>query len=111
MKKITKLLALLIFVPALSHAEGVAMMPNKAGGKIVLTDDVCRRDGKTFSPLMRAYFYTQDGYTQDGCWYAEDETVLISWPSKDGKTFDQHRYLIKDFTVTKKTNDTGVIKL
>ena len=36
-------------------AETVATQPNQAGGKIVLTDDPCKHNGRTFENLTRAY--------------------------------------------------------
>lgn len=87
-------------------AATVATQPNQAGGKIVLTDDVCKHGGKTYSNLNRAYNYGSAGYTSEGCWTIEDETVIVYWIDSDQKM----RYPISAFTVNsnyKKGNSNG----
>ena len=71
-----KILAVMMFVPMLAQAGAIASMPNRAGGKIVLTDEACVHKGKTYEGLARAYNYTTEGYTTEGCFVVEDETVV-----------------------------------
>ena len=81
-------------------ADAIATMPNEGGGKIVLTDEVCKHEGKTYSKLNRAYNYTTSGYGSEGCFYVEDETVVVIWNTPSGSR--QMRYPAENFTMTKK---------
>lgn len=102
MKKILALLLLSLSVHA--SAEIIATQPNQAGGKIVLTDGACTHSGKTYSNLNRAYNYGSAGYTSEGCWGVEDETVIVYWIDTDQKM----RYPVSAFTMnanySKKSN-------
>jgi hypothetical protein len=89
-------------------AETVATQPNQAGGKIVLTDEICKHNGKTYDNLNRAYNYGSAGYTSEGCWVVEDETVIVYWIDTDKKM----RYPVSAFTMNanyskKKGNSNG----
>ena len=83
------------------NAETIASMPNQGGGKIVLTNEVCKSGGKTYSNLSRAYNYTSEGYGSEGCFYVEDETVVVIWNQSTGPK--QMRYPAENFTILKKT--------
>jgi hypothetical protein len=92
-----KWLSCLLFVPILASAASIASMPNEGGGKIVLTDDICRHEGKTYSKLNRAYNYTTSGHSSEGCFYVEDETVVVIWNTSVGvRTM---RYPLENFTL------------
>jgi hypothetical protein len=93
MKKIVALL--LLSLSAHVSAETVATQPNQAGGKIVLTDEQCKHDGRVFDKLNRAYNYGSAGYTSEGCWGIEDETVIVYWIDTNQKM----RYPITAFTM------------
>lgn len=96
-----KHIALVTFMlPTLAFAEAIATMPNEGGGKIVLTDEVCKHDGKTYNKLNRAYNYTTSGYGSEGCFYVEDETVVVIWNASSGAK--QMRYPAENFTMIKK---------
>lgn len=87
-------------------AEIVATQPNQAGGKIVLTNDPCTHKGKTYGNLNRAYNYGSAGYTSEGCWGVEDDTVLVYWIDTDQKM----RYPATAFTMNpnyKKGSNSG----
>jgi hypothetical protein len=95
-----KHIALVTFMlPTLAFADAIATMPNEGGGKIVLTDEVCKLDGKTYNKLNRAYNYTTAGYNSEGCFYVEDETVVVIWNIGSGK---QMRYPAENFTMVRK---------
>ena len=99
MKKIT--LALLTFIlPTLAFAGAIATMPNKAGGKIVLTDELCKYEGKVYEHLNRAYNYGTQGYTTEGCFNVEDETVVVFW--FDNSANPKMRYPVESFTLINK---------
>jgi hypothetical protein len=93
MKKI--LVLLLLSLSAHVSAEIVATQPNQAGGKIVLTDDACTHNGKSYDKLNRAYNYGSAGYTSEGCWGIEDETVIVYWIDTNQKM----RYHVSAFTM------------
>jgi hypothetical protein len=95
-----KLLGCLLFVPILAQADAIATMPNEGGGKIVLTDETCKYDNKTYKELNRAYNYTTAGYSSEGCFFIEDETVVIVWALASGAK--RMRYPAENFTVIKK---------
>jgi hypothetical protein len=95
-----KLLAVLLFVPILAQAEAIATMPNEGGGKIVLTDDTCKHEGATYSALNRAYSYSTSGHGNEGCYFVEDETVVVIWVTSSGAK--RMRYPAENFTLTKK---------
>ena len=80
-----------------SKAEAIAQMPNEGGGYIVLTDDVCKHEGKVYKALNRIYSYTQQGYNNEGCYGVEDETIVAIW-----KNGTKMRYPISAFTSVKK---------
>ena len=96
-----KHIALVTFMlPTVAFAGAIATMPNKAGGKIVLTDEVCKHNGKTFDGLNRAYNYGTEGYTTEGCFVVEDETIVVIW--NDGSANSKMRYPAENFTLIKR---------
>ena len=96
-----KHIALVTFMlPTFAFAEAIATMPNQAGGKIVLTDEVCKHQGKVYDTLNRAYNYSAQGNTTEGCYMVEDETVVVIW--NDGTANPKMRYPAENFTLTKK---------
>jgi hypothetical protein len=90
-----KLLLSLLLCAGVAHAETVATQPNQAGGKIVLTDGACIHKGTNYDKLNRAYNYGSVGYTSEGCWGIEGETVIVYWIDTDQKM----RYPITAFTM------------
>lgn len=86
--------------PSKAFAETIASMPNQGGGKIVLTNEVCEMNGKTYSKLSRAYNYTSEGYGSEGCFFVEDETVVVVWNMSG--TAKRMRYPAENFTIIKK---------
>jgi hypothetical protein len=98
--KLKYLAVMACMLPAMAYAAAIAEMPNRAGGKIVLTDEVCRHDGKTYDSLNRAYNYSAEGYTTEGCFAVEDETVVVIW--KDGSANPRMRYPAENFRILKR---------
>ena len=98
----TKIAAFLLLFAGLivtqySKAEAIAQMPNEGGGFIVLTDDECKYEGKIYKGLNRLYSYTQQGYTSEGCYGLEDETIVAVW-----KSGNKMRYPLSSFSLIKK---------
>jgi hypothetical protein len=98
--KLKHLAVLTFLLPSMAQAAAIAEMPNRAGGKIVLTDEVCKHEGKTYDSLARAYNYSAEGYTTEGCFAIEDETVVVIW--KDGSANPRMRYPAENFTIIKR---------
>ena len=94
-----KLLGCLLFVPILAQADVIATSPNEGGGKIVLTDDQCKHEGKVYKGLNRIYSYTSKGLNAEGCYGIEDDTVVVIWYT-DG--VEKRRYPASSFTLTPK---------
>ena len=100
-----KHIALVTFMlPTLVFAEAIATMPNRAGGKIVLTDEVCKHSGKVYENLNRAYNYGTQGYTAEGCFFVEDETVVII--CLDNSAEPKMRYPAENFTIINRKKGT-----
>ena len=96
-----KHIALVTFMlPTIVFAGAIATMPNEGNGFIVLTDDECKHEGTTYSKLSRAYNYTTSGHNSEGCFYIEDETVVVIWNTSAG--VKRMRYPAENFTMTKK---------
>ena len=91
------LLTSLLILSLNVQAGAIATMPNRAGGKIVLTDEACVHKGKKYDGLNRAYNYSTEGYTTEGCFIVEDETVVIVW--NDGSANSKMRYSAENFTI------------
>jgi len=57
------------------NAKAIGELPNNSGGKIIFTDDVCQ-----YHPAARrVYSYSGTGNTMEGCWFIEDETVVVRY--------------------------------
>jgi hypothetical protein len=102
---IIALIVILMFAPT-AKAAAIATMPNKAGGKIVLTDEVCKHNGKVYEKLNRAYNYSTQGYTTEGCFAVEDETVVVIW--LDNSAEPKMRYPAENFTIIKRSKGTQI---
>lgn len=102
-----KLLLALMFVSGVAQSSTFATLPNTAGGKIVLTDELCKLGDKVYDKLNRAYNYGSAGYTSEGCWMTEDETIVVIWVDTNTKS----RYPIQNFTLNpnwqKKRDNNG----
>ena len=97
--KLKHLLVLALLLPAIAQAGVIATSPNEGGGKIVLTDEVCKHEGKTYKGLNRIYSYTSKGLNAEGCYGIEDDTVVVIWYT-DG--VEKRRYPASSFTLTPK---------
>jgi hypothetical protein len=97
--KLKHLAVLALMIPTLVQADAIATMPNEGGGFIVLTDDVCKHEGKVYKGLNRMYSYTSRGNNFEGCYGIEDDTVVAIWYT-DG--VNKRRYPISAFTLSPK---------
>ena len=99
MKKILALL--LLSLSAHASAEMLAWLGNQAGGRIVLTDEVCIDPvtKERYDQLKRAYNYGSSGGTSEGCYLLEDESVVVIWVNSRSR--DKSRYPLENFTFNK----------
>lgn len=101
------LLFSLLLCAGVAQADTFATLPNESGGKIVLTDEICKdSNGKVYDKLNRAYNYGASGNTGEGCWAIEDETILVYWLDTNRKM----RYPAGNFTLApkyKKSNNSN----
>ena len=99
MKKIVVLL--LLSLSAHASAEMLAWLGNQAGGRIVLTDEVCVDPvtKERYDALKRAYNYGSAGGTSEGCYLLEDESVVVIWVNTSGRS--KSRYPLENFTFNK----------
>ena len=93
-----KLLIALCFVSGVVNSANIAWMSNQAGGRIVLTDEVCKDKGKTYSSLNRLFMYTSEGYTMEGCFYISGDLVNAIWTN--GR---EMKYEVNEFTLYNKS--------
>ena len=100
------LTVLALLIPSFVQAAAIANMPNRAGGKIVLTDEACVHKGKRYDGLNRAYNYSTEGYTTEGCFIVEDDTVVVIWD--DGTANSKMRYPAENFTIIKRKSGTRI---
>ena len=94
-----KTLALLLLcLSAHASAEMIAWLGNQAGGRIVITDEVCVDPDtkKRYDALKRAYNYSSAGGTSEGCYFLEDESIVIVWVNSGGRS--KSRYPLENFT-------------
>jgi hypothetical protein len=98
--KLKHIVLVTFMLPTIAFAGAIATMPNQAGGKIVLTDEACVHKGKTYNGLNRAYNYGAQGYTTEGCFVVEDETVVVIWD--DNTANSKMRYPAENFTLINK---------
>jgi len=73
MNKLIVLLITLVALPAFAGTK--AYTKNGEGGQIVLTDEVCEANPQ----MLRAYFFTEAHYTEEGCWKDDDTTIFAVW--------------------------------
>ena len=104
--KLKYLAVLALLIPTFAQAAAIATMPNRAGGKIVLTDEACVHKGKKYDGLNRAYNYSTEGYTTEGCFAVEDDTVVVIWD--DGTANSKMRYPAENFTIIKRKSGTRI---
>jgi len=89
---------LLALTTTLANAEMIAWLGNQAGGRIVLTDEVCVDPDtkKRYDALKRAYNYSSAGGTSEGCYFVEDDSVVVVWVNSNGR--NKSRYPLENFT-------------
>lgn len=99
MKLITALL-LAIGIPVAQAQEFSS--PNKGGGEIRLTYQVCK--GNTERPFV-AYYKAADGRAGYGCWSWISDSIHVRWNDGDNRIYDPK--LFYEVPGTAPTNKKG----
>lgn len=63
---------------SLCHAKSIAEMPNKGGGKVIITNELCRDKVNHL-----AYSYMAGQSTLGGCWVNDEIGIHIKWYDGD----------------------------
>lgn len=84
-----KLILIALCLPFIANAKVIAESYNKGGGKIVLTDEVCR-DGQ----FKLAYSQLNNSPTILGCWGVDDSFVHIRWYDDDLRSYPINNWRI-----------------
>jgi hypothetical protein len=77
-----KLLIALLLVSSAANAEVLFQLTNKAGGQIVLTDELCKNKKNKL-----AYSTSNGMTTLLGCWTADDSFIHINWYDSDLRSY------------------------
>jgi hypothetical protein len=104
MKKLILGLMLSAGVISTVQATNVAYTENDAGGRIVLTNQICVDGaGQKFAELRHSYLYTASGFTINGCFYLDTDNniIRVKWFRKDGSV-SESRYPLGIFTLYNK---------
>ena len=79
-----KLICITVLAVACMAQAKTWSMPNRAGGKIVLTDRECATE-----PALREMFaYADEGSVRSGCWAFLDNMVRVRWSNGQQSAFD-----------------------
>jgi len=76
-KKLTMSIILIGAVATASAQNVLGTIKNQAGGKIVLLEEPCAKANS--QGQRRAFFWTEDNYSDDGCWKLDNGTVVVEW--------------------------------
>lgn len=71
----TAILTLGLLAALSANADTFADTENLANGKIAILTDACT----TGAGERRAYYYTGNGETEEGCWRYDGDTIIIQW--------------------------------
>ena len=77
-----------------AHADTFAIggMKGDRKGRTVLTTEPCAlkldslqlgTNKATLANMRRAFYYTSDGLTNEGCWRHDARTLVLAWPSEN----------------------------
>jgi len=90
MKYLITVVISLLAVQAFAETKAYAGL--KKGGEIVLTKDRCAAD----ETKQRAYWYDEEGYTEDGCWISDGRTIYFEWNNGGKSRYPQKKFKVVD---------------
>lgn len=70
----------------------LAFMPNEAGGKIVLTDEM----GSCEGDYRAAMSYASTGEVAFGCWTYQQGLVLVQWTDKEKRVYESNLFTVTE---------------
>lgn len=88
----TLAVATLAATAAQADTFAIGGMKGDRKGRTVLTTEPCAlkldslqlgTNKATLSNMRRAFYYTADGLTNEGCWRHDAGTVVLAWPSEN----------------------------
>lgn len=65
-----------------AQANVFADSDNQAGGKMTILTEKCEKTTDS-----RAYYYTLEGNTEEGCWRFDNNTIVIDWEKSGRKRY------------------------
>lgn len=89
---ITAVLAATLTTTAHAEIFATAGVKGDRDGRTVLTTDPCEikfdllqigLNKTTTDEMRRAFYYTSDGVTNEGCWRHDAGTVVLVWPTEN----------------------------
>lgn len=104
---LTAALAATLITSAQADTFAVSGVKGDRKGRTILTTSPCELKldalalGTTkanLANMRRAFYYTSDGMTAEGCWRHDAGTVLLAWPAER----ILRRWPIKNFDVTER---------
>jgi hypothetical protein len=87
---ITAVLAATLTTAAHADTFATAAVKGEPKGKTILTTDACAlaldavalgTTAGNLTGMRRAFYYTDAGATEEGCWRHDAGTVLLAWPA------------------------------
>jgi hypothetical protein len=87
---ITAVLAATLTTAAHADTFATAAVKGEPKGKTILTTDACTlaldavalgTTAGNLTGMRRAFYYTDAGATEEGCWRHDAGTVLLAWPA------------------------------
>jgi hypothetical protein len=86
-----KLIAFTIgFFSITAHSEAIVWTVNTEGGKIVLTNESCKKVGNL------AYILSNTSETTIGCWTNDAVAIHVLWSEKYLRSYDYNGWVIID---------------
>lgn len=70
----------------------LAFMPNEAGGKIVLTDEMGSCQGEYRSAMS----YASTGEVAFGCWTYLQGLVLVQWTDSEKRVYESNKFIVTE---------------
>jgi hypothetical protein len=90
MKIIIAVLVCFLCLEAMADTKAYTRI--EQGGEIVLTDEQCKAD----ETMLRAYWYDNEHYTEEGCWRDDDRTIYANWDKAGEMRYRKKRFKVAD---------------
>jgi|DEB0MinimDraft_4_1074332.scaffolds.fasta_scaffold54194_2 hypothetical protein len=99
MKYLITVVISLLAVQAFADTKAHASLKN--GGEIVLTNESCPEpaafvETRVATNMQRAYWYDDEGNTEDGCWKYDDRTIYFAWNNGGESRYPKKKFKISN---------------